>query len=187
VRRARLASTARYGTLALAGRHAPRRRRVIVKERHFVMGRSTLYTTDYFALRCTDTVGTATSQMLQNRTTDLPVVDANGKFVGMFRIDHIFADLLPKAALIGYGMPDLGFLSSTLDDLRKHMQALENHSVQEYVLKPEQVVHPDTSPLEVVLLLYRGMNNVPVVDPASGMLVGLVSARELLSALHEGP
>ena len=149
------------------------------------MGRSTLYTTDYVALRCTDTVGTAMTRMLQNRIADLPVVDANGKFVGMFRIDHIFADLLPKAALIGYGMPDLGFVSSTVDDLRRHMQSLEHHAVQDYVLKPEQVVHPDTSPLEILLLLYRGMNNVPVVDPASGMLVGLVSARELLSALHE--
>ena len=149
------------------------------------MARSTLYTTDYVVLRCTDTVGDATAQVLKHRVADLPVVDADGKFLGMFRIDRIFADLLPKAALIGYGMPDLGFLKCTVEDLRQHMHALENHAVQDYVLRPEQVVHPDTSPLEIVLLLYRGINNVPVVDPDTGQLVGLVSARDLLSALHE--
>jgi CBS-domain-containing membrane protein len=150
------------------------------------MSRSTVYTTDFVVLRTTDTVGTATNQMLQHRVADLPVVDEAGKFVGMFRIDRIFADLLPKAALIGYGMPDLGFVSSTLDDLRQHMRRIEDHAVHDYVVRPEQIVHPDTSPLAIVLLLYRGMNNVPVVDPASGALVGLVSARDLLTALHEG-
>ncbi len=150
------------------------------------MSRSTLYTTDFVVLRTTDTVGTATGQMLQHRVGDLPVVDPDGKFVGMFRIDRIFADLLPKAALIGYGMPDLGFLQSTVDDLRQHMRRIEDHAVLDYVVRPEHVVHPDTSALEIVLLLYRGMNNVPVVDPVSGQLVGLVSARDLLSALREG-
>jgi CBS-domain-containing membrane protein len=151
------------------------------------MGRSTLYTTDHVALQASDTVGSATGKMLQHRVSDLPVVDADGKFVGMFHIDRIFADLLPKAALIGYGMPDLGFVASSIDDLRQHMRSLEHHAVLDYVVKPEHVVHPDTSPLEIVLLLYRGMNNVPVVDPATGQLVGLVSARDLLSVLHEGP
>ncbi len=150
------------------------------------MSGSPIYTTDFIVLRTTDTVGSATNRMLQHRVADLPVADAAGRFVGMFRIDRVFADLLPKAALIGYGMPDLGFVSSNIDDLRAHMRKIENHPVQDYVVRPEQVVHPDTSPLEIVLLLYRGMNNVPVVDPASGQLVGLVSARDLLAALHEG-
>jgi len=43
-------------------------------------------------------------------------------------------------------------------------------------------VSGDSSPLEVVLLLYRGAKRVPVVH--GDMLVGMISARDLLSALH---
>ena len=53
-----------------------------------------------------------------------------------------------------------------------------------YVVKPTHVVFPDTSPLEIVLLLHQGANNVPVVDRVGGRLVGMVSARDLLTALR---
>jgi len=41
------------------------------------------------------------------------------------------------------------------------------------------------SPVErFVLQLYRGANNLPVVERESGRLVGMVSARDVLAALH---
>ena len=49
---------------------------------------------------------------------------------------------------------------------------------------PESVVHPDTPPLEIVLRLYRGANNLPVVEREGGRLVGVVSARDVLAVLH---
>jgi CBS-domain-containing membrane protein len=58
--------------------------------------------------------------------------------------------------------------------------------VQDYVEKVEEVVHPDTPPVEIVLLLHNGANNVPVVDRDSGRLVGMVSSRDLLAALRDG-
>lgn len=148
------------------------------------MSLAPLYTTDFVALRDTDSVSDATAQMLRHRVTDLPVVDAAGKLVGLFKLDRVFASLLPKAALIGYGMPDLNFIGGTFDDLRQHMQAVEHEPVASFIVQPVHTVRPDSSPLEVVLLLYRGANSVPVVDD-HGKLVGMVSARELLTALHQ--
>ncbi|HZQ63070.1 MAG TPA: CBS domain-containing protein [Casimicrobiaceae bacterium] len=146
------------------------------------MSLAPLYTTDFVALRDSDTVSDATAQMLRHRVTDLPVVDGAGKLVGLFKLDRVFASLLPKAALIGYGVPDLNFVGGNIDDLRQHMQSVEHEPVATFVVQPHSV-HPDSSPLEVVLLLYRGANSVPVVDE-HGRLVGMVSARELLTALH---
>ncbi len=147
------------------------------------MSLAPLYTTDFVALRDTDTVSDATAQMLRHRVTDLPVVDGAGKLVGLFKLDRVFASLLPKAALIGYGMPDLNFLGGTLEDLRQHMHAVEHEQVASFIVQPHSV-RPDSSPLEVVLLLYRGANSVPVVDEHD-KLVGMVSARDLLTALHQ--
>jgi CBS-domain-containing membrane protein len=148
------------------------------------MSLAPLYTTDFVALRNTDTVADATMQMLRHRVTDLPVVNEHGRFLGLFKLDRVFASLLPKAALIGYGISDLGFVSNTLDDMRADMRDIEHHPVVEYLVRPEHTVTPETSPMEIVLLLYRGANNVPVLGD-DGKLVGMVSARDLLAALHQ--
>ena len=143
-----------------------------------------LYTTDFVVLRSTDTVAEATEQMLRHRATDLPVVDDARKLLGMFKLDRVLAGLLPAAALVGYGISDLGFVASTIDDMRTHMRAIEHRPVTDFVVRPDHIARPDTSPVEIVLLLYRGANNVPVVG-AGGELVGMISARDLLAVLHQ--
>jgi CBS-domain-containing membrane protein len=145
-----------------------------------------IYSTSHPTLQHSDTVGEALRRMLDDRVTDLPVVDARGHLVGMFKLDRIYAALLPKAALIGFGMEDLAFVSDTIGQLREKMREIEGEPVRAFAVKPSHVVHPDTSPLELVLLLHQGLNNVPVVDPETGRLVGMASARDLLRALRDG-
>jgi CBS-domain-containing membrane protein len=144
---------------------------------------ATLYTASFAALKDTDTVTDATRQMLADRVSDLPVVDGDGKLVGIFKLDRLLAALLPKAALLGYGL-DLSFVADTLEQLRDKMRDIESDPVTSFTVHPDHVVHPETTPIEIVLLIYRGANNVPVVDPSSGRLVGMVSARDVLAALH---
>jgi CBS-domain-containing membrane protein len=142
-----------------------------------------IYTTIFPTLADTDSVAEATRRMLDDRVFDLPVIDVSGKFLGMFKLDRLYATLLPKAALIGYGLTDIAFLSDTLGQLREKMREIEHSSVRKFVVKPDYVVHPDTPPLEIVLLLHRGINNVPVLERDTGRLVGMASARDLLVAL----
>jgi CBS-domain-containing membrane protein len=143
-----------------------------------------VYNPAFAALAAGDTVADAAARMLSDRVTDLPVVDAAGKLVGMFGLERLFGLLLPKAALLGDGVPDLAFVSDTLEELRERMRDIDDRLVGDLVVDPDHVVHPDTSPLEIVLLLYRGANNVPVVEQASGRLVGMISARDVLEALQ---
>ena len=60
--------------------------------------------------------------------------------------------------------------------------------MREFVVEPDHVVHPDTPPLEIVLLLYQGANNIPVVDRGTGRLVGMVvgARRAGRAAAREG-
>ena len=148
------------------------------------MKSSAIFNPDFESLRDTDTVSDATRHMLQNRVSDLPVVDASGKLLGMLKLERILAGLLPKAALIGYGMPDLAFATETIDQLRARMHELKDQPVHEFVIKADHVVHPETSPLEIVLLLYKGANNIPVIAPDTGRLIGMVGARDILAALQ---
>lgn len=145
-----------------------------------------IYKTDHPTLRDTDTVGAALQRLLADRVTDLPVVDAAGRLIGMFKLDRVYAALLPKAALIGFGMDDLAFASDTIGQLRGRMREIEGEPVSTFSVQPNHVVHPDTTPLELVLLLHQGVNNIPVVERQSGRLAGMVSARDLLTALQAG-
>ncbi len=147
------------------------------------MGSTVIHTTSFPLLRDTETVADAIRRMLGDRVSDLPVVDASGRFLGMFRLDRLYATLLPKAALIGYGVPDLAFVSDTLGQLREKMREIEDLPVREFVVRPHDVVHPDTPPLEIVLLLHQGINAIPVIERDGGRLVGMVAARDLLNAL----
>ena len=150
------------------------------------MSSPVIYKTTFPSLKDTDTVADAARRMIEDRVSDLPVVDASGAFVGMFKLDRLFAALLPKAALLGEGMADLAFVSDTLGQLREKMKEIEHLPVREFSVKPDRVVHPDTPPLQVILLLHHGANNIPVVAPETGKLAGMVSARDVLLALSEG-
>jgi len=148
------------------------------------MNSAVVFNTGFPRLKGTDTVADAVQRMLDDRVSDLPVVDAAGKFIGMFKLDRLYATLLPKAALIGYGVPDLAFVSDTLGQLRERMREIEHLPVCDFVVKPHDVIHPDTPPLEIVLLLHQGVNAIPVIERDSGRLVGMVAARDLLTALR---
>ena len=148
------------------------------------MSTPAIYQTDFPRLAATDSDDVALRRMLDDSVSDLPVVDASGALVGMFKLDKLYAMLLPRAALLGHGMSDLTFVSDTLQELREKMRDIGDDPVLDYVIKADHVIHPDTPPLEIVLLLHNGVNNVPVVDKDSRRLVGMVSARDLLTALQ---
>jgi len=147
------------------------------------MGSPVICSATFASLRDSDTVADATRQMLADRVSDLPVVDAAGALVGLFRLDRLYTALLPKAALLGDGLVDLAFVSDTLGQLREKMREIEHRAVREFTVMPEHVVHPDTTPLQIILLLHQGANSIPVVARDSGKLVGMVSARDVLVAL----
>jgi CBS domain-containing protein len=150
------------------------------------MSSKVIYNTVFSSLTDTDTVADATRRMLDDRVSDLPVVDASGALVGMFRLDRLYAALLPKAALLGDGMTDLAFVSDTLGQLREKMYEIRDTPVAAFTVKPEHVVQPETTPLQVILLLHHGANNIPVVAADTGKLTGMISARDVLAALQDG-
>ena len=142
------------------------------------------YSTDYQTLRPDDTVGHAIATVLEHRVLDLPVVDSKGHLIGILKVDRLLAGLLPKAAMLGDALPDLSFVSDTVEQLGEKLTALEPKKVRDVMEQPEPVVHPDTHIVEMVLLLQRGANALPVVERKDRRLVGMVSTRDILTALR---
>ena len=138
-------------------------------------------------VRQTDSLAEAalTLARLRHRVSLLPVVDHLGRLVGTLSIDNLIALLLPKAATAGYDLADLAFVSDSLEDILDRTRGLCPAKVSEAMQSPPVALHPDTALSKALYLIYRGDNDLPVTDPDTGKLVGIVSALDILRAVLE--
>jgi CBS domain-containing protein len=137
-----------------------------------------------------DTVAKAVEMLLGHRTLALPVTDRTGRYLGVFAKSRLFGLLLPAVVAIEQmlpniaHLPDLNFLPDYLPEMRERLQALGHHSVGEYADRTVPVVGPDSPIVAAVLIVFRTRNFVPVVEPASGKLLGMISTWDTIAHIR---
>ena len=131
-----------------------------------------------------DTVPDAMELMHKFGMRNIPVVDDDGIFLGVFSIMNVIKLLLPKAATIEGGLDDLSYVHDTLDDVRGRLEEIRSHAVGDYIVSEGiGVASPDTSIMEAMLLLYQTRTHVTVVDPGTKKVKGVVTANTLLKSV----
>ncbi len=128
-------------------------------------------------LKPTDTIKRAAGYIMRNRYRSLPVIDDKGRYLGMFGINCLLRLILPKAAIMEAGLDTIGFVHETLHDLHERLMAVEDKpiSICMHEGTPVRKVSPDTPLVETLLVLYRTRVSIPVVQPTTGILVGMIS------------
>ena len=139
-------------------------------------------------LKPTDKVCDALRIMHTHQIRNLPVVDEEDQFIGLFGIRRLITLLLPKAAQIEYGLKDLSFMPDEVDALNKRLDEIGQKPVTEYLEKKKNLVFckPSTSFPEVLELLEQNPNTsmpVIVLKGKKKRLVGMVSAWDVLEKL----
>ena len=134
-------------------------------------------------LRVDAPVSNAVEIFLRHPGHTLPVVDAEGRFAGLFGIHRLLGLLLPKVATLKDGLTDLRYVQDTLDDVRQRLQEIKGLTVGEYLDDPAAVLRPDTPIMETLLMLYHHHDGLPVVEESSGRLLGIVSFRDVLDKI----
>lgn len=143
-------------------------------------------TVDSPTLRAGQTVLEAIRTLAQHKSQGLPVVDDRGQYVGMLRLRDLLALVLPKAvALDDREHMDLSFVQDRIGDLSERLGKIAHTPIGKYVSTDTPVVRPDTSLTETLLLLYRRRSVLPVVDPGTNRLVGVVTMLDALSRIAE--
>ena len=136
---------------------------------------------DVFTIRDTQTVAEAVQQMLDHRTSGLPVVDGRGRVVG-FVSD---GDVMKSLADAGMPVVDLTYsLSVFADDVNFDMRLAHLMNANVMDVATERVVSVDVgTPIErVCTVLGEGrIKKLPVLD--RGRLVGTVSRSDVNRAL----
>lgn len=136
-----------------------------------------------------DTIQKALQVLLQHKLLALPVVDDDGRFVGMFLRSQLVALLLPRIVQMESKIPEIGrllevgFLTDTIEDTQSRFRTFADKPVGDYTQTDSPRVRPDTPIINAVLLLYRTRTYLPVVDEATGRLLGVVSTWDVLARI----
>jgi CBS domain-containing protein len=126
-------------------------------------------------LRDTDLIKTAADAIMTGRYRRLPVVNAAGRYLGMFGVDCLLGMMLPRAILMEDGESLSHIPRESLSDLHRRFQEVENQPISVCSIEETVIVHPDTHLIQTLFTLYRHRINLPVVDAESGRLEGLIS------------
>lgn len=121
----------------------------------------------------------AISLLENSGLSSLPVVDEEGKVVGVISERDIIRALLPSYVDM---LHSTSFLPS-LDQLKKRLEDIGNQPVERYMTREVVTVQPEDTDLYVAdIMLRKGLKQLPVVD-REGRLVGVVRRIDLLSRL----
>lgn len=126
-------------------------------------------------LKQNDMISKAIAYIMQHRYRNLPVIDDNGVYVGSFGVNCLLRNALPKAVLMKNGLKSAPFVQESLGDLRQRIREIEDQPISMCMGKEAETVAPDTALVETLLILYNARNSLPVVDPDTGKLVGVIS------------
>jgi CBS domain-containing protein len=122
-----------------------------------------------------DTIGEATREIIERNYINLPVVDAEGRLVGLFGIYDLLALLVPRVAVIGNLLPNLRFLSDDESELHRKYVGIKGNPVRRAVNREAVRVYSDTPLIEAIRLFCRNHMTIPVVERGSERLVGMIS------------
>lgn len=122
-----------------------------------------------------ESIAQAGEKFLRQRYRSLAVVDEGGRFLGTVTVNTMLKLVLPKAATMARGVDGLSYMSEGLADLRRRFDKHCHEPVEKWMTVDAVRVAPDTSLLETLRILYYEKVNLPVVDPVSGRLEGMIS------------
>jgi CBS domain-containing protein len=151
------------------------------------MTTASIMTSRVITLRADDKVIDALRTMHQHHIRNLPVVDDNGSFVGLFGVRRLSRLLLPQAArdLDRYSISELGFLPDEIDQLAERWREVASRPVSEFLEKKSKLLFctPETSFPQLLGLLEKSKDSslpVIVVKGKTRELAGMVSAWDVL-------
>lgn len=113
--------------------------------------------------------------IMKHRYRRLPVVDEQGRFKGVFGVNCLLRLVLPKAVVMNKGLKTVSFVRDSLSDLHRRLKEVEDEPISICMLYESTRVNPDMPLLETLLILYQTHASLPVVEPGTDRLLGVIS------------
>lgn len=115
---------------------------------------------------------------------NVPVVDANGKFVGLFGLQQVLMSLLPKAASMADGLENLAFVEDAAPGVAKRLRKVEDAKVSEMMNTKASSVDCKTSTIQALNVMAKHGSPVVVTDHETEEFKGVISRKSLLDNMY---
>ena len=136
------------------------------------------------SVRDTDSIAAATALLIEGRHLGLPVIDKDGRYIGMFGADDLLGLVVPRVAIAGGNVvPNLRFVGDDTGALGERFRQVAQQSVGTVADRNAIALAPDTPQIEAFRIFCRSRTSLPVVDPKSRKLLGLVSYFDVMGAV----
>jgi len=129
-----------------------------------------------------ESVADAAAKLVSNHFTNLPVVDSQERYIGMFGLYDFLSLLVPRVALAGDLMSNLRFIADDPEELRRKYRDVRSRRVAEVANRNAPTLDPDSPEVEAIRLFCRNHISLPVVDGESGRVIGIVSCWDAVRA-----
>ncbi|MBT5228900.1 MAG: CBS domain-containing protein [Methylococcales bacterium] len=126
-------------------------------------------------LHPSDTIGKAVECIMDKRYRQIPVVDDEGCFQGVFGVNCLLRMVLPKAVMMDKGLVNVQFINESTSDLHRRLEEHLNDPISKCMHFDKMQLSPDTLLVETLLKIYDTKSSIPVVDPDTQKLLGMVS------------
>jgi CBS domain-containing protein len=135
------------------------------------------------------TVAEAVLIMAKNKVHNLPVVNEDGSFLGLFSLRRITRALMPMAAQVGEDIMDfqMAFIGDNCDDYLRRLKDVAEQPVSELLEKKKKLrfCTPDTPIPHLLQLLSENPMTLPVLvlNGDKQHVVGMVSNWDVLTKI----
>ena len=126
-------------------------------------------------LKQTDTIERAARYIMKYRYRNLPVVDENFCYVGMFGVNCLLKQVIPKAVFLPQGLENVSFIHESFEDLFQRFNEVKDQPISICMSHEIQPVAPNTPLTETMMQLYNTRASIPVVEPGTCKLLGMIS------------
>lgn len=131
-----------------------------------------------------DPAGTAIDFMREKRSGLVPVIDRDGKFVGLLSGDRMMHFMIPRAITMMKGKKRASYLRESPAELQARLDRLREQTIGDLVDPDVKVAREDTPFIDAMMLISEKQFVVPVLDK-DDRLVGAISFFTLLHFLHD--
>ena len=145
---------------------------------------SDMMITDVVTLKAGQTVGEAIRKIEDTNVRFAPVLDDEGRLVGVFSTRSLMKSLLPVSVTMERGLESLDFVMGTAPMLAKKLSNELPRNVEDVMTKDPATIFPEISTWEAIRLMEVSGNPLPVVDRAKKFL-GLITEQSVLERLHD--
>lgn len=148
------------------------------------MSTSTSRTEKFLAFAPGDSVQRAIDDLKKNKVEAAPVVDEDGRLLGVFSLTALMKNLLPVSVPVAGGiMMDVKI--SAAPGIAKRLAKVNTLTVGELMDHKVNAITPDTPIWETVNVLLQYGGPVVIVEPGTGIVRGVLTAESIMNELSK--